>query len=675
MRLLPTLLAVVLAAQPVLADKRLDDAVRKADAQLAKGKQAEAVKILQKEASRSPRDPEPPLALARMYLRLGQLELAAPALAKAGKLAGAAPAAVRSRVRVSQSTFALRAGGALDAESLARDAVAASATPESLAALARAQARLGQTLAARETAERAAQASPDNAAVQLARGDAQLSARLAEAAVAAYRRAVTLDPGSAAAGSGLALALASRGEAAAALESARAALRADPHFAEAQAAIGLAHLAADPEDPKSEAVAAAYQAVSLEPTNPLVKLALARAMESRGQLEQAEAVYREAAALDPTWPAPQVAALALRLRLGDAEAALAGLRALPASSRASAEAQLLLGRLLVEKQDWPAALAALDQAVSALPGLAQAHALRGLAAYNAGELSLAADCYGRAAELDPANSGYLTSYALRLSDDGRREEGLAAMLRATEGPAGQQPELLMQLGELYRSFQPPRVQQAVAAYEAALKLDPKDGRPALEVAMSYRAGQQWTRAISAYERVSQSFPRLDGEALLGTAWCYYWSDDLTRAKFYTGLAVRGGADVSEIRQAFSRPPGSASAARLAELRDELRSKNAGVQARAVQQLLELGRPGVPALAAALGRASTSIAARERIVAGLERQGAAAREALPQLDRLAGSAPIAPDALESGQAAVLREREARLVVAARAAATAIRAQSP
>ncbi len=64
MRLAWTLLALVsLAALPAWADKRLDQAVAKAEAQLAKGKEAEAVKILQKAVAQAPRDPEPPLAL------------------------------------------------------------------------------------------------------------------------------------------------------------------------------------------------------------------------------------------------------------------------------------------------------------------------------------------------------------------------------------------------------------------------------------------------------------------------------------------------------------------------------------------------------------------------------------------------------------------------------------
>jgi tetratricopeptide (TPR) repeat protein len=673
----PVLLVLAVCAAPrVGADKRLDEAVKKAEAQLARSKEAEAVKLLQKAASQAPRDPEPPLALARMYLRLAKLDEAGKALATAGELAGAAPLPVKARVRAMQSGFALRAGTAGEALGFARQAVEAQAAPESLAALARAEARLGDTVAARETAERAAAAASDSAAAQTARGDALRAAWLNQEAETAYRRALQLEPGSAAASTGLALALAARGQATPALEAARAAVAAHPQLAEAQAALALAWLARDPEDEKSEAMAAAYQAAALEPKNPLPQLVLGHVFEARGQLETARSAHAEATTLDPTWPAPRLASLGLQLKHGDAAGALAGLRALPEELRRSGEADLLLGRLLAQQEEWPGALTALDRAVAGLPGLAEAHALRGTAAYNSGELKLAADCYGRAVELDPGHLAYLSAHALYLSYDGRQDEGLAAMLQATARPEAQTPDAFMQLGGIYRSFKPVRVAEAVAAYEKALKLDPKSGAAALGVAQSYRAGRQWARATSAYERVEQAFPRLRGEALLGEAWCYYLSGDDTRAKFYTGLAVRAGADVDEIRQAFSRPPGATSAAiELAELADQLRSKNAGVQARAVKDLLELGRPAVPSLAAALQRKGTSLAAREQIVDGLGRLGPAAREALPQLDRLARVAPAEPGAQDSNEEKALREREARLAASAQAAAARIRAAAP
>ena len=674
MRLAWTVLALVsFAARPAWADKKLDQAVAKAEAQLAKGKDAEAVKILQKAVAQAPRDAEAPLALMKLYTRLGRRDEATAALATAGERAGSAPPAVRARIRTLQSALALREGSASDALAFAEEAVAASAGAESFSALARAQARLGLA-AARATADRAVAAGPGSPVAHVASGDARLAARLDAEAEAAYRRAVEVDPRSAEAGAGLARALAARGQAVPALEAARAAVQADLQAAEAQAALGLAALAEDPEDRKGEAIAAAQQACFLEPRNPLPKLLLGRVFESRGQPDQARTAYGEAAALDPTWPSPRIGVLSVRLRQGDADGVLASLRALPEEFRTTGEAELLLGRVLLQKEDWASAGAAFDRAAVLLPGLAEVQALRGDAAYQAGDLATAADAYGRAVALDPANLAYRTSHALHLGYDGRREEAIGALLEVSAKPEGQTPEVFLALGGIYRAFEPPRVAEAVAAYEKALKLDPKNSQAALGVARSYRAGRQWARAIAAYERVSTAFPRLDREGLLGTAWCYQLSGDDTRARFYTGLAARAGADVEPLRRALSREEATADNFERAELAEGLRSKSAGEQSRAVKGLLELGRPAVPTLAAALARAGTSLAARELIVDGLSRLGPAAREALPQLDRLAAAVPT-PGPQESDEEKALREREARLADSARAASERIRGRRP
>ncbi|HVQ24231.1 MAG TPA: hypothetical protein VMV01_03600, partial [Planctomycetota bacterium] len=183
---------------------------------------------------------------------------------------------------------------------------------------------------------------------------------------------------------------------------------------------------------------------------------------------------------------------------------------------------------------------------------------------------------------------------------------------------------------------------------------------------------QWARAISAYERVEQAHPRLKGEALLGTAWCHYMSGDDNKARFYTGLAARSGADVDGVGQALLRPAGAGRAKDdQVELVDQLRSKNGGVQARAAKGLLDLGPAGVASLADALQRKGTSLAVRELIVEGLGKQGSAARDALLQLDRLGKSSPPKPGPQESSEEKVLRERETRLAASAQAASEKIR----
>jgi len=679
-------LAFVLSAADALAqrDKRLDEALAKAEAQLAKGKDDEAVKILQKASSQLSRDPEAPLALALLLQRLGRLDDARVAFGRAAELSTASSPAVKAHVLSSRSAFALRAGQAGDALALAKQAVDARAGAEELAALARAEARLGEPTA-RATAEKAVQASATAATAQLARGDALLAARLGKDAEAAYQKALELAPRSAPAGTGLAIALAAQGKAARAIEAAQAAARADARSGEAHMALALGTLAQDPLDKANEAVAAAQQASFLEPRNPLVKFVLGRVFESRGQLDQANAAYTEAAGLDTTWPAPRVAMLALQFRSGDVDGALAGVRALPPELKRSGEAQLLLGRLLLKKEEAPeAAKAALEHAVAALPGIADAQAALGTASYNVGELKQAADAYGRAVALEPDNLGYQSNYGLFLGYDERLDQGQAVLLKLTERPDLKDPGPFVNLGWIYRHLDPPKVTEAVAAYEKALKLDPKSGQAALGIALSYRAGRQWERAVNAYVRVAQVDKRLEGDASVGTAWCYYRAGDLERTRFYTGVAARQGADVRGLRNALTKaqakPPGQSTPgpARqkeddLAELVDRLDSKNAGLQARAVKGLLGIGRPAVPHLAYALRQTGSSIAVRESIVEGLGRLGPAAREALPHLDYLVKAGPPEPSVKDTPEDVERKTREAQLITAMQAAIAKIRAK--
>src|SRR5262249_3967333 len=163
---------------------------------------------------------------------------------------------------------------------------------------------------------------------------------------------------------------------------------------------------------------------------------------------------------------------------------------------------------------------------------------------------------------------------------------IAVLQKVTSRPDGQDAGAYINLGWVYRNTKPPRVAESVAAYEKALKLDPKNGQAALGVALAYRAGKQWARASAAYARPATLDHKLDGEANLGTAWCYYRSGDTYKATFYTQLAAKSGMDVSGLRKALTaRPKAAAGAAApppkpdddLAELVDRLGSKNAGVQ--------------------------------------------------------------------------------------------------
>ena len=307
----------------------------------------------------------------------------------------------------------------------------------------------------------------------------------------------------------------------------------------------------------------------------------------------------------------------------------------------------------------------------ALPGLAEAQAAHGTAAYNVGELKLAANAYGRAVALEPENLAYLSNYALFLGYDDRLEEGLAVLLKLVERPDGQDARTFINLGWIYRHFRPARVSDAVAAYEKALKIEPKNAKAALGVALSYRAGAQWTRAVTAYERVVQVNPRLEGEALLGTAWCHFRAGDDYKARFYAGLAAKAGVDVGPLRNALLGPPKVGAA--IAQ--DGGRAQRARPPARREERPASRRSPrnacwawGAPPSPRWPKRSATrerpSPCARPSSEAS-GRSGPAARDALPTLDRAIKAGPPA----SSSQKA----REAKLVAEMQTAATKIRGE--
>src|SRR5258706_9128967 len=123
------LIVLALVAVPALADKKLDDAVAKAEEQLSKGKPEEALKGLQKTVQGSP-SPEGWLQLARFQERLGSLD---EAMKTAPAAARAASGAAKADALAAQSSLHLLVGTGKDAAAHAQEAVNAQATPAALA--------------------------------------------------------------------------------------------------------------------------------------------------------------------------------------------------------------------------------------------------------------------------------------------------------------------------------------------------------------------------------------------------------------------------------------------------------------------------------------------------------------------------------------------------------------
>src|SRR5580765_6326672 len=103
------ILAAALAAVPAFADKKLDDAVAKAESLAEKGKPEEAVKAVQKVAEGS-NTSEAYLALARLQNRLASPEDAQASVTKAVELSKSAPPEAQAEALAALSSMDLLRG-------------------------------------------------------------------------------------------------------------------------------------------------------------------------------------------------------------------------------------------------------------------------------------------------------------------------------------------------------------------------------------------------------------------------------------------------------------------------------------------------------------------------------------------------------------------------------------
>ena len=672
------------------ADKKLDEAVARAEEQLRKGRPEEALKTLQKAATQAASDPAAHQALARFQARLGNLDAALASYRKAAQVAAAAP--VRSAALAELALFELRVAPAAEARAHAEQAAAAHESATGWAALTLAQVRSGQLEAALANSERALATGPTSALAHVARGEALLAGGRSVEAVTAFRRARELEAGSAAAAAGLARALASRGEGPAAVEAARQAVALDDRSGEALAALALALLASDPTDAKTEAIAQAQQGAFLEPRNAQIKLVAARVFEARGQFDQAGIAYHEAAILDPGLASARLAPVELHYRRHAWDAALAELAQLPPAEREGIDALLLEGRVRVAKEDFAGAAAAFERAARLRPDSAEVQSFLGNSWYFAKQNDKALAAYKRATELEPANVTYASNYALLLGYSGRPEEAVMVLKKLTSAPGYADPAGFINLGWQYRSMRPPRVAEGVAAYEKALRLDPKNGQAAYGIALTYYAGKEWEAAIRAFQRAVTVDKRLSGDAINAVGWCRFFQRDMAGARAKAEEAQRAGVpDAAElltaiqryqeavklgeeraraaINDALRRQREASAGADLGGLLSQLREGNAAQQRLAVSRLCKVGREAVPHLAYAL--MSADLGAREDIVACLGNMGATACPALRVLDSLVKEGPPVPNPHCKPKECELELREARLVSDMARAAARIR----
>jgi superkiller protein 3 len=629
-----------LLASPAFADKRLDDAVAKAEDQLQKGKSEEALKTLQKAAQQDP-SAEAQLALFRLQMRLGSFDDAAATLAKAVAAGGTS-----AQVLDAQASFDLQRGTGKDALAHADAAVKAEANATTLAELARAQARVGDASAALATADKAVQAAATSGLAHAARGDALLALHKNDDAVAAYRKAIEVDPKLNRAHIGLASALIASGKAAEAVAEAKKATETDPKSAEAFAVWGSAILAQN-KDAFGDAIAQAQQGAFLDEKDPMVQLAVGQIFETNN-LTQAVNAYKKAIATDPGFIPAQLALVTAQERNGDVAGALASAQKLAQDLPKSGEAQARLGRMLLRKGDYANAVLALEKATQLAPNLAEAWAFLGTAANATGKGEEAASSYKKATELDPNNLDYRTTYGLLLGMNKQYDAGIAELKKVVSTPGYKDADAYINLGWVYRSAEPRKTQESIAAYKRALELEPKSVPAALGLGWAYTYAKDWDNSIAAFKKALEIDPSTAGEVNNGIAWCYFFKKDIPQVKLYAEKAKAAGRNVDSLTQnidryekalAQSREAAERALAEVKEPKDEgpniggvaaqLRAKDVGTRINGCHAGVQLRGAGVSLLTVAV-QSDPNLKVREACAKSLGDIGAAAREALPTL---------------------------------------------
>jgi tetratricopeptide (TPR) repeat protein len=585
-------LVPVLAA-PLYADQKLDEAVRKAEEQLVKGKADDAVATLKKLVSQSP-TPEAYLALAHLQERAVGPDDAADSLQKAVAAAGSAGGPVQANALAALAQMDLRRGLGKDALAHAQAAVKAQETGASLGALARAQAHSGDGPSALKTGDRAVQVEAASAPAHLGRGDALMALHRYDDAAQEFQKALSIDPKM-----NLALIRETLADAHShapdvlkrAVDEGRKATEADQKSGEAFGALGIALLSADPKN-WDEAIGQAQQgATVLDPKDPEVQVEVGKILESRGNMDQAAAAYQRAAQQDPSYTTAREALVRALYLAGKGDQAIADAQSLVKEYPNSGDTLLLLGRMLLQKKNYNEAQAALEKAVPLAP-TAEGQALLGTADQFTYRSAEALDHYKEAVRLDPNNLDYQTTYGLLLGVNKQYDAAADVLKKVVANPTYKGlASAYSNLGWVYRNTEPHRTPEAIAAYKKALELDPKSAQAALGLGWSYTYARDWDNSLASFQKAATLDPSTVGEADDGTAWCYFFKKDMAQAKSLLEKATTEGRPDTPLKTSIERLERIASEAEREKALRETEGPKAEAQGPNLEDLVNKLRKG------------------------------------------------------------------------------------
>jgi len=661
------------AANLAWADIKTDQAIAKAEEQFAKGKPDEAIKAMVKLTGGTP-SVEAFLALARFQEMNGNGEEALASIAKAVDLSAAATPTLKAMALASSAHLTLKSGSGKAALDLANKAVAAERNGHSLGTLASAHARVGDAKAAHAAADAAIAAGATVSAAHVGKGDAlALSGQTAEA-VAAFRKAVDLDPKNTTAQIGLAYALLAANKATEARAVALKATETDKNSGAAFAVLGYAISAEknfNGNDPSwSDAIAQGQQGAFLAPKDPQVHVVVAKLFEARGNYDQAKVSLQNAINIDPGFSPARTSLIWMKFRTGDLDGALKDASELVKLSPESPEANKMYGEFLARKGQYKEAIPALEKATAAMPKAGDAFALLAHSYHMTRSFEDAKDAYAKAVELNPTNNDIKSNYGLLLGMSGDPDKGAQILVTLINSPGYKSAAGFANYGWVLSRVKPPRAGEAIAAYRKAIELDPKNGGLHFGLAWAEIFAGQNQDAISEFEKAATIDKALFADARHGIVRANYrlavdasiaskTPADFTKTKAAMATAEAAGrpdtfvadAVANYEKQVAQNAQAAIDAARrAADNVEDSSSVDIGKLSRQLQKGSIVQRvDAANALAAAGADAAevlgysletdSIISVRQAAVRSLGRMGGGARRALPALNRYVRTQPI------------------------------------
>jgi predicted TPR repeat methyltransferase len=252
------------------------------------------------------------------------------------------------------------------------------------------------------------------------------------------------------------------------------------------------------------------QAVAVDPTQPVPRLALGRALESLGDDIGATREYRALLAADPAHAEAHARLGEILARQGRRDEAIAACRAAVAAHPRHAEALCRLGALLHEAGQPDLAAGFLERALALRPDWPTALYDYGLVLVALGRFAPAETILAGAAELRPDHAATATALAGVLRRQGRLDAAQAEAERAAH-LAPKDPAVWLELGQARAARH--HHEGAAAAFERAVALAPESAEAHWCLAESCRALGQAGRAAEHY-RASLS---LDPDDRVGAA--------------------------------------------------------------------------------------------------------------------------------------------------------------